>query len=233
VEYLDAIFMKRKDLHFDVRRFEKLKQQGKELSTEETFREIFKSNHWSGDVSVSGQGSDDVQTREISIQIPKLVKTLGVKTFVDVPCGDFHWFSKMELELESYIGGDIIAEIVERNSRMYENGQRKFMKTDIIHDPLPVADLLLCRDCLVHLSFEDIQKAIRNIIKSDNTYLLTTTFPECQENKDIVTGDWRIINLEKPPFNFPKPISLINEKCTEGDGTYADKSLGLWKISEL
>ena len=225
--------MKRKDLPFDVRRFEKLKQQGKELSTEETFREIFKSNHWSGDVSISGQGSDDLQTKEISIQIPKLVKTLGVKTFVDVPCGDFHWFSKMELELELYIGGDIIAEIVERNSRMYENDQRKFMKTDIIHDPLPAADMLLCRDCLVHLSNEDIQKAIRNIIKSGVTYLLTTTFPECQENKDIVTGDWRIINLEKPPFHFPKPLIFINEKCTEGDGTYADKSLGLWKISDL
>jgi hypothetical protein len=225
--------MKRKDLPFDVRRFEKLKLQGKELSAEETFTEIYKSNHWSGDVSVSGQGSDDVQTMEISIQIPRLVKALGVKTFVDVPCGDFHWFSKMELELESYIGGDIIAEIVERNSRMYENDQRKFMKTNIIHDPLPAADMLLCRDCLVHLSNEDIQNAIGNIIKSGVTYFLTTTFPECLENKDIVTGDWRIINLEKPPFNFPKPLSLINEKCTEGDGTYADKSLGLWKIRDL
>ena len=102
-----------------------------------------------------------------------------------------------------------------------------------MRDHLPKADILFCRDCLVHLSNEDIAKSIQNIRQSDITYLLTTTFTQCDENHDIVTGDWRIINLEKPPFNFPKPMSLINEKCTEGDGTYADKSLGLWKISDI
>ena len=63
--------------------------------------------------------------------------------------------------------------------------------------------------------------------------MLTTTFPDCDENIDIVTGDWRIINLERAPFNFPKPIKMINEKCTEGNGTYSDKSLGLWPIDQL
>jgi hypothetical protein len=59
---------------------------------------------------------------------------------------------------------------------------------------------------------------------------MTTTFPECDENKNITTGDWRIINLELSPFNFPKPLYLLNENCTEGEGTYKDKSLGLWEV---
>jgi len=150
-----------------------------------------------------------------------------------VPCGDFHWFSKTDLELDSYIGGDIIQEIIEKNNQLYRNNWRSFKKLDLIADPLPFADLLHCRDCLVHLSFEDILNAIHNFRNSRITYLLTTTFPECQQNEDITTGDWRIINLEKPPFNFPSPLKIINEKCTEGDGSYADKSLGLWKISDL
>jgi hypothetical protein len=62
---------------------------------------------------------------------------------------------------------------------------------------------------------------------------MTTTFTECEENVDIVTGDWRIINLQIPPFSLPEPVLILNEECTEGDGTYADKSLGLWKISDL
>ena len=225
--------MKRAGVPFDIKHFEKKKKGGEQLSTEETFKEIFKSNHWIGDESISGQGSANQQTHEISIQIPLLIKEFGIRRFLDVPCGDFHWLSKVELNLESYIGADIIPEIVASNNKKYASKDRKFMKIDLIKDDIPDADLLFCRDCLVHLSHDDVLQAIKNIKRANITYILTTTFPRCNTNKDIVTGDWRIINLQKRPFNFPKPLKLINENCTEGDGTYTDKSLGLWKIDEL
>jgi len=225
--------MKRGKLPFDTRHFEKLKKEGKALNTEDTFREIYQSNHWSGDSSISGQGSDITQTEEISIQIPKLIDELKIRRFLDVPCGDFNWFSKIETNLELYIGGDIIEEIIHRNNDQYASDKRAFRKIDLIKDPLPDADVLLCRDCLVHLSNEDILQALANIKASNISYLLTTTFPECSENINITTGDWRIINLQRAPFNLPRPEKIINEKCTEGDGTYADKSLGLWKVSDL
>lgn len=225
--------MKRARLPFDTDHFKKVKDQGTILSTEKTFREIFERNHWAGNDSISGQGSDDRQTSEISLRIPELVKRIGIKNFLDVPCGDFHWFSKMQIDLEQYVGGDILPEIVDKNNCFFGNDFRKFIRINLIQDPLPKADILLCRDCLVHLSHRDIESAIENIRRSKITFLLTTTFPDCEENQDIITGDWRIINLEKPPFSLPKPLLLINEKCTEGQGTYADKSLGLWKISEL
>jgi hypothetical protein len=225
--------MKRAKVPFDTRHFDKLKKRGNSLSTQETFIQIYQSNHWGADSSVSGHGSEADQTAEISVQIPKLVEELFIKHFLDVPCGDFNWFSKMEINLDSYLGGDIIQEIIEKNNQCFKNSWRSFQQLDLIKDPLPAADMLLCRDCLVHLSFDDILKAIENIRNSDITFLLTTTFPECHENEDITTGDWRILNLELAPFNFPAPIKIINEKCTEGDGTYADKSLALWKISDL
>lgn len=225
--------MKRAGVPFDSTHFEKQKKAGRQFSTEETFKEIFKSNHWSSQDSISGTGSVDQQTNEISEKIPSLVEELGIKKFLDVPCGDFNWFSKMELNIDSYIGGDIITDIITKNQDAFGGQQCEFLTIDLIKDLLPQADILHCRDCLVHLSNDDILKAIQNIKQSTITYLLTTTFSGCEENKDIVTGDWRIINLEKTPFNFPKPLKLINEKCTEGEGTYSDKCLGLWKISEL
>jgi hypothetical protein len=100
-------------------------------------------------------------------------------------------------------------------------------------DPLPEADLLLCRDCLVHLSFADIGRALSNVLRSGLPYLLTTTFPECEVNEDIVTGDWRPLNLELEPFGFPPPSELLNERCSEAGGLFADKSLGLWQLAEL
>jgi hypothetical protein len=41
------------------------------------------------------------------------------------------------------------------------------------------------------------------------------------------------LNLQLPPFNFPAPLRLIEENCTEDGGKYADKSLGLWRLSDL
>jgi len=225
--------MKRGGVPFDSRYFAKLQQKGETFNVEDTFRKIYHTNHWSGLKTASGIGSDDDQTREISIQIPKLIHELAIKNFLDAPCGDFYWFSKLNMLLKSYVGGDILQEIVQRNNQLYKNQWRKFIKLDIIRDPLPDADILLCRDCLVHLSTKDILKTIQNIKASKITYLLTTTFTKCKENEDITTGDWRIINLELPPFNFPKPLRLINEKCTEAGGTYSDKCLGLWRISDL
>jgi hypothetical protein len=63
--------------------------------------------------------------------------------------------------------------------------------------------------------------------------LLTTTFTSTRANHDIVTGDWRPIMLQQAPYGFPEPVALINEGCTEFDGRYPDKSLGLWRLADL
>jgi hypothetical protein len=39
--------------------------------------------------------------------------------------------------------------------------------------------------------------------------------------------------MELAPFNFPPPIELINEGCTEGDNLFADKSIGLWRLQDI
>ena len=102
-----------------------------------------------------------------------------------------------------------------------------------IKDTLPTSDIIFVRDCLVHLSFKNIFEAIENIKKSSSKYLLTTTFTDRDENIDIITGDWRPLNLEIKPFLFPAPEKIIIENCTEGEGKYKDKSMGLWSIKKL
>lgn len=224
---------KRADMPFDVEHFRKLKDEGKVLDIQKTFTTIFQSNHWTGEVSVSGLGSDDIQTAAIRSQLPMLINKYNVKTLLDLPCGDFNWLSRTDLRIESYIGGDIVPDIIDANNIAYKTPTRNFRLINIITDPLPAADLIFCRDCLVHFSNEDIIKSVSNIKRSGIPYLLTTTFTECKENTDIVTGDWRLLNLTLPPFNLPKPIEIINEECTEGNGTYRDKSLGLWRTEDI
>ena len=105
------------------------------------------------------------------------------------------------------------------------------MRLDLTADPLPRADVVLCRDCLVHLSFDHIRQAFDNLRRSGSTWLLTTTFLEHHENVDIESGDWRILNLTRAPFNLPAPEGVLVEGCLEGEGAYADKALGLWRIA--
>jgi hypothetical protein len=183
--------------------------------------------------SVSGPGSSLAQTAEIRRRLPLLFARLEINSMLDAPCGDHNWLHRVDLKLEKYVGIDIVPQIVEQNRSRFENQIKRFHVTDITRDFLPQCDLILCRDCLVHLSFAEISTALRNFGNSGAKYLLTTTFPKRQTNTDIQTGGWRTLNFQLPPFNFPPPMQLLNERCTEGNGRFNDKSLGLWSFSDI
>jgi len=85
----------------------------------------------------------------------------------------------------------------------------------------------------VHLPFELISRAVANLKRSGSLWLLTTHFLECELNEDIETGDWRMLNFELEPFNWPVPERVLIEGCQEAGGGYGDKALGLWRIADL
>ena len=197
------------------------------------FIEHYQSRLADGEESLSGFGSRLVQTIEIRMHIPVLVREFSASSILDAPCGDFHWQKEMELELQQYVEVDIVPDIIRMNQERYGNHIRQFRLLDITKDELPQSDIILCRDCLVHFPFKRIVAALRNFKRSKSSYLLTTTFPQRDENRDILTGHWRPINLELSPFDFPKPIRIINEKYTEEEGTASDKSLGFWRLEDI
>ena len=196
------------------------------------FKKIFDLHHWYDEESKSGPGSGLSQTRAVRKFLSDLLVQLQASTILDIPCGDFYWMKEVDLADCNYCGADIVDDIINQNKIMYSNRRRKFIVADLTTSRLPVADLILCRDCLVHFSYEDIRKALANIQNSECKYLLTTTFPG-RINKDIRTGEWRPIDLEASPFFLRKPLGLFNENCTEGYGEYRDKSLALWEIDHL
>jgi hypothetical protein len=196
----------------------------------QVFADIFRRNSWRGAESRSGSGSNLAQTQQIRAALPDLLTQLDVRSLLDVPCGDHHWMSQVELPLDCYIGADIVAPLIDQNTARFADRQRTFVVRDITRDALPTADLILCRDCLVHLSFADIERAVQNINRSGARFLLTTTFISRDANHDAATGRWRPLDLEKPPFNFPPPERVIVEGCTENNGAYADKALALWAL---
>ncbi|WP_095043056.1 class I SAM-dependent methyltransferase [Candidatus Promineifilum breve] len=220
-------------LHFPflVRNWRRIKFHPKLVgSREEVFNDIYRKRIWGDPESISGTGSNLAQTAEIRRLMPPLLDELGCRSLLDVPCGDFYWMRLLDLD-QAYTGGDIVADLIERNQREYGNEHRRFIHVDLVQDQLPTADLLLCRDCLVHLCYADIFRALVNIKSSGCEYLLTTTYPSHERNHDTPTGSWRALALHLPPFNFPSPLRLIDEKCP--DLGYEDKHLGLWRVADL
>lgn len=205
------------------------KLAGKPLDS--TFTQIYRANSWSDRESVSGPGSRLNRTDKIRLAFPGLLAHLDCKTMLDIPCGDFNWMKLVDLAGIHYTGADIVPDLIAANQTQYQTDQRQFRVLDLTQDALPCVDLIFCRDCLVHLSYAHIFQALANIKKSGSAYFLVTHFAERGQNNDIFTGEWRAINFQKPPFNFPEPIRLLDDRY---DGpNYYDKFLGLWKIGDL
>ena len=213
-------------------RFLEHQQELAKLDLSKRFDYIFQNNLWGSDESRSGPGSTMIETRTLREDIVALLRGVDATSMLDIPCGDFHWLSQVDLGV-TYTGADIVPAIVESNQQKYTTPNRQFLRLDATTSPLPQVDLIFCRDCLVHLSFADIRKALARIQAGRITYLMTTTFPTEPANVDIATGDWRPLNFERAPFGFPPPIEAVLEACTEHDGIFADKSMGLWRVANL
>ena len=197
------------------------------------FEEIVLENRWRDPESLSGGGSNLQQTETLRVELPLLLSRLGARALLDAPCGDFNWMRHVDLGSVLYTGVDVVAPLIERCQRTYGGPHRQFILRDILVDPLPRTDVIMSRDCLVHLSYEHIIAALRNFRTSGAAFLLTTTYTSRKRNWDIVTGSWRPLNLQEKPFNFPPPVELIVENSTEFDGDFADKTLAVWRLDSL
>lgn len=203
----------------------------KSLSSKKLFTLIYENNLWGDLQTISGPGSTLDATKNIRAALPELFRNYKIKSLLDIPCGDYYWMQHVDLNNITYIGGDIVEEIIEKNTYKYSDDNHEFIRLDIIKDNLPSIDLIFCRDCLVHLTNHEIKSTIKNIKKSDSKYLLTTTFPSRKINTKLGIDRWRAINLQIVPFKFPKPLCIIHEDYHD-DKNY-DKSLGLWRIKDL
>jgi len=205
----------------------------KDLDLAAKFQFIHRTNMWGSPESTSGVGSTLDATEPIRRGIATVCRQFNVSSILDAPCGDSSWITAAELPIQKYIGIDVVPELIERNTQRYGSEKCEFRIGDLTKDTLPTGDLVLCRDCLVHLSFANIRLVLTNFRRSRSKYLLTTTFTTHDINEDIADGDWRLLNLEKQPFSFPMPMVTINEECEEIGGAYRDKSLALWAIAQL
>ena len=197
----------------------------KKRNLQKIFSDIYVNNAWANDESVSGRGSTLTRTEAIRGELPDLLRSISTKSLLDAACGDFNWMRHLNLSGTEYVGVDIVFRLIAANQRMYADEGRSFVTLDITIDDLPKADVILCRDCLIHLSFEHGLRAINNFTRSGSTFMLATTHSGVTVNADIESGSWRNVNLQLPPYSLPEPLMSISEDCETG------KDLSLWRLN--
>jgi 2-polyprenyl-3-methyl-5-hydroxy-6-metoxy-1,4-benzoquinol methylase len=192
------------------------------------FADIWRSNGWGSAETRSGPGSTLAQTTELRTRLADTLRQLGVRTLVDVGCGELNWMSQISGQLDLYLGLDIVEEIVAELRRKYAARKNHFFNTaDITCDALPKGDAILCRDVLGHLSHPLVADALANFRKNGSRYLIATTFAR-GKNDPVRVGGWQAIDLCAAPFKLPPPQFVIAESSKS-----SGKSLAVWPLESL
>jgi hypothetical protein len=213
--------------------FDKSAFKIKSGSKAEVFKRIYKSNFWESKESKSGGGSTIASTTAIRSQLPLVIKKYNISSILDIPCGDYNWMKEVDLPV-FYTGADIVDELISENNERFAKDKVGFVKLDITKDNLPKVDLIFCKDLFQHLSYEDVFSAIDSIKKSKSKYLLTTSYDLTIRNYDIISGDYRALNLMKKPFCFNEPLLEISENFSfEMINVEPDKTMYLFEIAKL
>lgn len=168
-------------------------------------------------LTTSGRGSAPDSTGIIVEFINKVIKERGVQSINDAPCGEFGiWMHRTNLDGILYRGFDINDEVIKINRKRFPG--LSFQELDISSEVLPAADLILCRDCLFHLTNDAVARTLENFKKSGSKYLLATNHSNVQKNVELPQlaklnrhYGYRDVNIMAEPFNWPKPIEFINE----------------------
>lgn len=195
------------------------------------FTDIYDINMWHEDESASGEGSTMEATKTVRQILPQVIEKYQIKSMLDIPCGDYNWMKTIDKKCH-YIGSDIVKDIIKNNQEQYTSDKVSFQVLDMTKDSLPKVDMIFCKDCFQHLSYENVAAAINNFKRSGSKYLLVSSFPRTWRNHDIYDGDYRPLNICIKPFNLPKPIYKFREVSISA-GVSSDKYMYLYEIVSL
>src|SRR5258707_818675 len=124
--------------------------QDPKLDTKELFTKIYTENLWGEHnqdgndiVFYSGPGSSKTAARPYTECVRNFIAENGIRSVVDLGCGDFRVGHLIANPLISYIGIDIVEPLIEENLVRFGNERIDFRCLDAITSELPDGDLCL------------------------------------------------------------------------------------------
>ena len=133
---------------------------------------------WTGGLPETpcGYGSKVRATVQQRAAIETVIQFCEIKTIADIGAGDLNWIKHTNLQGAKYKGYDLIVRHPE------------VQQFDIVHEPAPQVDLLMCLWVLNHLPHEDARQALQNLRDSGSKWLMMTWE---QRLPDFLDLDWK------------------------------------------
>jgi hypothetical protein len=202
----------------------------------EELQKVFEHRDWSRGtegVSKSGFNASLRATKRLRAALPRLFETYQIKRFADAPCGDFFWMQHIDLSGIEYWGWEI-SNTLNGFNQQFASETRHFALGDITSDTLPAVDMLMVRDCLVHLTFDMRWAFFENFVASNIEWLLITSWIKPENRWVYKNGGEKSFNMQAAPFCFGAPREFILETADtlpvgeENNPETLHRGMGLW-----
>jgi SAM-dependent methyltransferase len=131
------------------------------------------------------------------------MRDFAVRSVVDAGCGDWESTQAIDWTGIDYKGFDIVGSVIERDKGQFGKANVQFFQANIVDADLPPADLLICKQVLQHLPNAEVQRFLAKLGGYKHVLLIDSVDPISlsAKNVDIAAGDFRLLDLTRPPFN--------------------------------
>lgn len=161
--------------------------------TKAVMNQIYDRHLWGGNEFdfYSGEGSHNPEI--ITPYLKALIQFLKTHhnniVVCDLGCGDFNIGKHLVSYSKKYIAIDIVENLIRRNKDLYKANNLEFYCFDIAKHEWPLADCIILRQVLQHLSNQEIQNIIKKVVHY-KYIILTEHIPlgDFIPNKDIISG---------------------------------------------
>lgn len=171
------------------------------------FSAIYRDDAWSNG---SGPGSIPQINRPYIVFLEAFVRNNNVRRIIDIGCGDFQLMKSVDVGAIEYIGYDLVPQVIEANRHQHKRKSLSFCEMPSSPEELPEGDLAIVKDVLIHLDNRTCHSLL-NALLNKNRFVITVnnrTNDANAYNKEIVSGEFRPVDVSLPPLNFPSATVL-------------------------
>lgn len=183
------------------------------MEMSEAFARAYKDGQWHNG---SGSGSSPANTRPYRAFLQRYLREHGVRSVLDVGCGDWQFSRLIDWRGIAYLGVDVVPELITRNSLRYSRftpaSVIDFRLADVLGNyQMPRADLILVKDLLQHWPDTAIHQLGERL--AGRRALLTYDL-DTGPHADIEPGGHRGLDLAVGPFLWPVAERLRYESVS-------------------
>jgi SAM-dependent methyltransferase len=192
-----------------LRRWLTLKRRAVPPTPEElrgTFSYIYENDLWG---QGSGLGSFPEYTQPYVGMLQRFLHDHAIRSVVDVGCGDWEFSRLIDWTGVDYLGLDLVEPVIEANRKAFATSSIAF-EVATVGEPLPPADLVVCKDVLQHLPIAVVADYLAEFRQRFKHVLVTNdVYPDADTNAECPLGSSRAIRPDLGPFS--QDCSLVLE----------------------